>query len=81
MAARPRRCTILDKLTYSECEASIRQSRLGWEDEEIARMYLLEREPQVEIADVLRIARNTISRRLPRIEERVLNAAKRMGYI
>lgn len=71
----------LDVLLYDEYKQAISQARLCETDYNIATLYLLERMPQIEVADTLDIARSTISRRLPDIEARVEHAAKKLGYI
>lgn len=77
----PRRHRPLDVLLYDECKQAISQARLCETDYNIATLYLLERMPQIEVADTLDIARSTISRRLPEIEQRIEYVAKRIGYI
>lgn len=50
-------------------------------DADIAQLYLCDRMAQSDIAATLGIARSTISRHLPDIEQRVEYAARKLGYI
>ena len=79
MYARPRLSDYINNLLYDDCAAAIRQSRMCRMDTDIAEMYLLERTPQIDIAEILGITRSTISRRLPAILERVEATARKMG--
>lgn len=77
--ARPRLPPGLDRLLKRELETAIDQANLGETDTYIARQYLIAQVPQIDIAGALGVERSTISRRLPRILERVIWAAGRMG--
>ena len=69
----------LGELLKRELETAIDQANLGEEDTLIARRYLIDQIPQIDIAVEIGMERSTISRRLPRILDRVLWAAERMG--
>ena len=62
-----------------DLETAIDQANLGEENTLIARRYLIDQVPQIDIAVEIGMERSTISRRLPRILDRVLWAAERMG--
>ena len=77
--ARVRLPVELEELLKRELETAIDQANLGEEDTLIARRYLIDQVPQIDIAVEIGMERSTISRRLPRILGRVLWAAERMG--
>ena len=54
----------LGSMTRSVAERVIYEANLGAEDTKIARMYYIERLPQIEIAAELQMDRKTISERL-----------------
>ncbi len=66
-------------LTRSEWETVIREATLGIENTLIAEMYLLDAIPQVEIAAELNLDRSTVSKRLPKIMDKVERTAKKLG--
>ena len=66
-------------LLKRDLETAIDQANLGEENTLIARRYLIDQIPQIDIATEIGMERSTISRRLPRILDRVLWAAERMG--
>ena len=51
-------------MTRSVAERVIYEANLGAEDTKIARMYYIERLPQIEIAEEMEMDRKTISERL-----------------
>ena len=77
--ARVRLPVELEELLKRELETAIDQANLGEEDTLIARRYLIDQVPQIDIATEIGMERSTVSRRLPRILGRVLWAAERMG--
>jgi hypothetical protein len=60
-------------------EKAISEANLGNSDSLIAKRYLLERIPQIDIAIELDLERSTISRRLPSIIDRVEKTAQRLN--
>ena len=54
----------LVRMTRSVAERVIYEANLGTEDTQIARMYYIERLPQIEIAEEMQMDRKTISERL-----------------
>ena len=54
----------LGSMTRTVAERVIYEANLGAEDTKIARMYYIERLPQIEIAEEMRMDRKTISERL-----------------
>ena len=54
----------LGSMTRSVAERVIYEANLGAEDTTIARMYYIERLPQIEIAAEMQVDRKTISERL-----------------
>ena len=69
----------LGQLLRSEMEKAISEANLGNSDSLIAKRYLLERIPQIDIAIELDLERSTISRRLPSIIDRVEKTAQRLN--
>ena len=61
----------LGSMTRSVAERVIYEANLGAEDTKIARMYYIERLPQIEIAEEMQLDRKTISERLRWINERM----------
>ena len=61
----------LGSMTRSVAERVIYEANLGAEDTKIARMYYIERMPQIEIAEEMRMDRKTISERLRWINARM----------
>ena len=69
----------LGQLLRSEMEKAISEANLGNSDSLIAKRYLLERIPQMDIAVELDMERSTISRRLHSIIDRVEKTAQRLN--
>ncbi len=69
----------LGQLLRSEMENAISEANLGNSDSLIAKRYLIERIPQIDIAIEMDLERSTISRRLPSIIERVEKTAQRLS--
>ena len=69
----------LGQLLRSEMEKAISEANLGNSDSLIAKRYLIERIPQIDIAIELDLERSTISRRMPSIIERVEKTAQRLN--
>ena len=76
--ARPAEGT-LGSMTRTVAEGVIYEANLGAEDTKIARMYYIERMPQIEIAAEMQMDRKTISERLRWINERMKAAWKETG--
>ena len=66
----------LGSMTRTVAERVIYEANLGAEDTKIARMYYIERMPQIEIAEEMQMDRKTISERLRWINERMKAAWK-----
>ena len=66
-------------LMRSETEAAIDEANLGRDDTLIARMYLIDQIPQIDIGIELDLDRSTISKRLPKILDKVEQTAHRMN--
>ena len=64
----------LGSMTSSVAERVIYEANLGAEDTKIARMYYIERLPQIEIAEEMQMDRKTISERLRWINRRMKTA-------
>lgn len=71
----------LEELTTSEMKASIKEANLGTKDTDIAKMYLLERKAQIDVADCGGIDRKTLHRHLPFIFEKVEFTATKLGFL
>lgn len=61
-----------------DMEAVIRQANLGREDEKIARLYFVDKLPQVDVATELYLGRATVQRRLSNITARMRDATHRL---
>lgn len=68
----------LESLLRSEMDTCINQANLGRDDTLIARRYLIDQWPQIDIAAELGCGRSTISARMPRIIRKVEHAAKKL---
>lgn len=79
--ARVRLPNSLENLLRSEMANAIEQANLGNDDTAIAKRYLIEQVPQIDIAIEFGYERSTISRRMPRILSKVERAAEKMKYI
>lgn len=76
--ARARVPARLAEFTRSDWEAVIREAALGVEDTQIAMMYLLDAIPQIDIGAALSMDRSTVSKRLPRIIDKLERTAKKL---
>lgn len=72
---------LAQNLIRSDWERVIEEAALGLEDSKIARMYLLDAIPQIEIAAEINLDRSTISKRMPRIIARIERAAVKMNIL
>lgn len=85
--ARARIPDTLETLLKKEWEEVIDQACLGMEDNLIAKLYLLDAMPQIDIAEELAnyfdksYDRSTISRRMPKILSRIERTARKLGKI
>ncbi len=68
----------LQVLTKGEMAEVIEQANVGTENEKIARLYFMDRMPQVDVAAELYLAQSTIKRRLPKILSKMQIAEKRL---
>ena len=68
----------VDSLLRSELVRCIEESCLGESDTLLAKRYLIDRWPQIDIAAELGWTRSTVSAHVPRIVERVRNTANRL---
>ena len=80
MGARVKLPAALNGLLRSELEKVIYESALGMEDDIIARRYIIEKVPQIDIAVEMGYERSTISRRLSGIIKDATNTAEKLGY-
>lgn len=80
MSARVKLPPPLDKLLRSQMETAIREANLGNDDTDIAKRYLIDQIPQIEIAAEFGWERSTTSRRISRILLKVENAADKLKY-
>lgn len=71
----------LNEMLYSQWVDVIKQANLGKQDTYIARRYFLDAIPQIEIAADLNLDRSTVSRRLPRILDRLERTAKKLNLM
>ena len=68
----------LQGLTRGEMERVIEQANVGTENERIARLYYIDKLPQVDVAAELFLGRATVQRRLPDILQKIEIASKRL---
>lgn len=68
----------LDGLLASQVLTAIDEANLGLSDSAIARRYLVDRLPQVDIAAELGLERSTVTKRMRDIRPRVSSAANRI---
>lgn len=68
----------LQVLTKGEMAKVIEQANVGTENEKIARLYYVDRMPQVDVAAELYLAQSTIKRRIPKILSKMQIAEKRL---
>lgn len=66
----------LEHMTRQSMETVIREANLGQEDAQIAKLYYVDKLPQVDIATELYLGRATVQRRLPGILQRMERASK-----
>ena len=71
----------LDRLRTSQMLTCIEEANLGHNDSTVAKRYLIDQWPQIEIAAELGWCRTTVSERIPRILNKVRLAATELGYI
>lgn len=64
----------------SEMEEAINQANLGQENTEIAKLYLIDHLPQVDIAAELGYERSTITHRMRHIIRRVEQTAQKISF-
>ena len=69
----------LDCLLRSEMEKAIEEANLGTVNTLVAKRYLIDRWPQIEIAAEMGWTRSTVSERMPWILAKVEAAARKMG--
>lgn len=68
----------LSGLMRGEMEKVISQANLGLENERIARLYYVNKLPQIDVASELYLGRATVQRRLPRILDRMRKTSGRL---
>ena len=68
----------LDGLLASQVLTAIDEANLGLSDRTIARRYLVDRLPQVDIAAELGLERSTVTKRMREIRPRVSSAAHKI---
>ena len=78
MSARVKLPDPLDKLLRSELETAIKEAALYRDDDLIARRYIIEKWPQIDIAAELGWERSTVSRHIPYILDEVKRAEQRI---
>ena len=69
----------LDCLLKSEMEHTIEEANLGTIDTLVAKRYLIDHWPHIEIAAEMGWARSTVSERMPRILKKVEATARKIG--
>lgn len=71
----------LKGLLAGDWERVVNEAMLGAEDREIVRLYIVERLPQVDVAEALHMDRSTISRRMGEIFREAQRTARRLNLI
>lgn len=71
----------LGQLLRSEMETAISEANLGNSDSLIAKRYIIEHIPQIDIAIELDMERSTVSKRMPFIIKRIEQTAQRLKLI
>ena len=79
VSARVRLPSDLDGLMRSEMLFCIEESNLGLVDTNVAKRYLIDQWPQIEIAAELGCTRSTVSGRMPRILKKVQSTAHKLN--
>ena len=69
-----------ENLTKPEMLDTIFRAGIGTENEKIAKLYFVDRIPQIDVASELYLGRATIQRRLPMIKSKIEIAAKRVKH-
>lgn len=77
MSRRRTKFALVEELTRSEWEKVLYEANLGRTDTEIARLYFIDRVPQIEIAAELGFVRKTVGARLRQIEQRVAQVCEK----
>lgn len=67
------------KLTHSQMELAIYEARLDRLGEDIARLYFIEKQAQMDVAEQAGCTRCTVGRRLPAIVAQIEDTAGRLG--
>lgn len=70
----------LGGLMRKEMEAVIYQANLGRENEQIAKLYFVDKLPQVDVATELYLGRATVQRRLPEIIGKMRKASEHIYH-
>lgn len=78
--ARVRKSESTKDLLRSDWERVIDEAALGIEDTKIAKMYLLDGTPQVDIGAEVGLERSTVSKRLAKILPKVERTARKLNY-
>lgn len=66
----------LERMTRQGMETVIREANLGREDTQIAKLYYVDKLPQVDVATELYLGRATVQRRLPDILKRMQRTSR-----
>lgn len=69
----------LKELLRDEWGTIIRQGGFNQEDAEIIRLYLIDKLPQIDVAEEIGISRRSINRRLPAILKRAQSVAEKLN--
>lgn len=68
----------LERMTRQGMETVIREANLGREDTQIARLYYVDKLPQVDVATELYLGRATVQRRLPEIMRKMQRTSSKL---
>lgn len=68
----------LERMTRQGMETVIREANLGREDTQIAKLYYVDKLPQVDVATELYLGRATVQRRLPEIMRKMQRTSSKL---
>lgn len=68
----------LEHMTRQGMETVIREANLGREDTQIAKLYYVDKLPQVDVATELYLGRATVQRRLPEIMRKMQRTSSKL---
>lgn len=71
----------MEELLVSDWERVLSETMLAQEDRKIAKLYIIEKMPQIDVATEMNYDRSTVSRRMGKILKEARRVAERLGYL